>query len=264
MHTAYYTRERALLGKADAGDPTVTTRALFVGPSMSSHINTVVARYAMGYGRVQNRSGVTAAAGFAARFARAFWVAGQVTATGAFTDDTTAAQDTTANDFALTAGADAGFLVAAREPFTLLAIDVGTAEAGTPTWVVEYSQAGGTWGTLTNLLSAPSFAAGEQLIWWVMPPDWGGLEAGHGAGVPVGLYGIRIRSTIAPTTLPIADSLSVFEAVHAREGLQDNTVYEFNLSRSEHKFRAPADSFYAVVNDSTTVGSIATVEVRLY
>lgn len=262
----FVTRERGLIARADGGIPTSTARALYVPPSMSAHVGAVHYRFGLGYGRIQNRSGATAACGFAARAHVTQWLAGQLGGGGQFDDDTADAQDVGTDDFPLAGlGLDSGFWVACRQPFNLLAILVSTAQAGAPTYAMEYSQSGGTWGTITNLLAAPSFTAtGESLIWWAMPPDWAVLESGHGTGAPTGYYGVRMRVTVVPATAPVATSLSVFEAIQARENVTDNTVFEFAPARTEHKFGILADSLYGVVNDVTALYSIAQAEVKIF
>ena len=78
------------------------------------------AAFELGAVRLVNRSGSNAFAGIGVRYDNAYWVAGQVTAAGVYTDTTPAAQDATTGDFllwqiALPTGN--GFLVGASERF---------------------------------------------------------------------------------------------------------------------------------------------------
>lgn len=182
---------------------------------------------------VQNRSGQPATIGFGGRLKNdpTLWKAGQYVtgAPGTYTDDTTEAQNTTANDFALsTLVNNDGSIVLCQIPFNCLSVIVGTAGAGgAPVWDLEYSQAGGAWASLfTNAYSQPAFiATGEQLVWWAMPPDWAVTEAGHATGITVGYYGIRLRATTAPTvTAALATQLIPGIMVEATEAIADNAV----------------------------------------
>lgn len=156
---------------------------------------------------VQNRSGSVAHVGWGGRLPTdsTLWKAGQWTnGTTTFTDDTTDAQSAGANDFAAMVANtnNDGFIVLAQIPFNILSMIVGTAAAGgAPVYDVAYSAAGGAWTTITlaNLLVAPAFATGEQLLWWQEPNDWVVTVAGHATGIPTGYYAIRVRATTAPT-----------------------------------------------------------------
>ena len=100
---------------------------------------------------VQNRSGAACNIGYGGRLKNdpVLWKAGQYVtgAPGTYTDDTTHAQDTTVDNFALsTLTNNDGFIVLCQIPFNILSALVGVAGAGgAPVWDLEYSKAGGTW-----------------------------------------------------------------------------------------------------------------------
>lgn len=194
--------------------------------------------YQIAYAQLHNRSGGAAHVGLGVRLPLTAWKAGQwVDATTTYTDDTTDAQDVGANDFALeTTTANDGFAVQAQQLFNALEIDIGTSSSGTgPVRVLEYSLAGGTWGSITNFIlfagSGAHYAAGtNHVIWWIPPADWAVLEAGHGTGFTTGLYGMRVRATTPPgTAAGLADSMSVHRIYWSHEGLADNAEFEIPL-----------------------------------
>ena len=227
-------------------------------------------RFGLGFASIQNRTGGVIQCGVGARLHPSEWRAGQwVQGSTTFTDDTVDAQDSGASDFPMeTLVANDGFIVGARSPFNALAIDIGTASVGgTPVRTLEYSLAGGTWSVLSNVLVPPvtsgQYATGENLILWGIPSDWAPLEAGHGTGVPLGLYGVRFRSTTAPgTTAAIANSMSVAKIVLAIEGLADNSVYEIN-STGEHYLEGAYDSVVAVLSSKSAIQSMVHADVRV-
>lgn len=154
--------------------------------------------------RLINRSASAAWCGIGGRFPVALWLAGQMSAAGAYTDDTTDAQDAGAGDFALDVQStnNAGFALFSLVPFNIVSIVTSQAgSGGTPAWDLRYTKAGGSWGTITNAYVMPDFsgAPGEYLIWFESPTDWAVSEAGHGTNVPTGYYGINVRATTAPT-----------------------------------------------------------------
>jgi hypothetical protein len=256
----------------DGGKPYSFDGVLWRPPGIAAYGARLeeVYRFGLGFASIQNRTGNVIQCGVGGRVHKSEWVAGQWTHAGTvFTNDTVDAQNATVTDFPMeTLTANDGFLVAARNPFNTLCIDVGTASAGTnPVRTMEYSLAGGTWQVLTNLLVAPissgHYAIGENLIVWGIPNDWAPLEAGHGTGVPLGLYGARFRSTTAPgTTAAVANSLSVAKIIVAIEGLADNVIYEIKPVGEEY-LEGGYDSFVAMLSNKAAIQSMVHADVRV-
>lgn len=185
-------------------------------------------RFVLGEFNLHNRSGGSAYLGIGGRLPVDLWTAGQLTAGGVYTDDTTDIQSAGANDYALTTTTNNdGFAIFGAVVFSIVSIVVGTAAAGgSPVWDLAYTKAGGTWGTITNAYVSPLFTStGEQLIWFEPPTDWAPSEAGHGTGVPVGQYGIRCRATTAPNaTAGLATNMVVGRMLMTTESIDDNAV----------------------------------------
>ena len=215
----------------DGGDPDSNTHVLY------SHERSATGgiRIQLAYGALQNRSGSTSNVGIGVRIPKLEWNAGQwVNATTTYTDDTTDFQDAGANDAALeTLVANDGFIVSSTKKFNALCIDVGTASVGVPVRVLEYSAGTSTWTAITNYIdfagSAAVYPLGENVIVWVPPANWAVMAAGHGTGVTVGHYGIRVRASTPSATAGVADSMSVHRLYFLLEGLADNNLYEIPL-----------------------------------
>ena len=212
--------------------------------------NSYGTRFILGEFSVHNRSGSPAVVGIGGRLPVDLWTAGQLTAGGTYTDDTTDAQDTDANDFALTTLTNNdGFGVFALVPFSIVSIVVGTAAAGgSPAWDLAYTLAGGTWWTITNAYVSPLFTAtGGQLIWFEPPTDWAPAGAGHGTGVPVGSYGIRCRATTAPTaTAGLATNIVLGRMLLTTESVADNSVLN-NIGGVELALPPQCDAICAAI-----------------
>lgn len=227
-------------------------------------------RFGLGYYSIHNRTGLPIQCGVGARLHPTAWRAGQWTEAGTvYTEDSVDAKSVAANDFALeTLTNNSGFVVAALHHFNALCIDIGTASVGgTPVRTIEYSLAGGTWTALANVLVPPvtggHYAVGENIILWGIPSNWAVLEAGHGTGVPLGLYGIRFRSSTAPTTTAaLANSFSVAKIVSALEGLTDNSLYEMNSS-GESYLEGAYDAVVALLSSKAAIQSVVHAEVRV-
>jgi hypothetical protein len=228
-----------------------------------------VYRFGLGNCSIQNRTGVTIVIGIGGRVHPTHWKAGQWTNVGpAFVENTVAAQDAIGSDFDLE-GADAndGFMIATRQPVNAICLDIGVASTGAvAVRSAEYSQAGGTWGLMTNLLIPPvslsDWAVGEALILWQNPTDLAVMEAAHGTGVPVGMYGYRFRSTTQPTTPASANSMSVAEIIMAAEGLTDNTIY--NLSPTgEFYINNACDALVVLLSSKAAIQSVVNADVRV-
>jgi hypothetical protein len=217
----------------DGGDPNSTTNVLFTHPD----VTRANAQIQIAYASLQNRSGSTAAVGLGVRIPTTLWKAGQwVHATTTYTDDTVDFQDAGTGDAALetTTNGD-GCLFSSSRLFNAIAISVTTASTGSPVRVLEYSTGTSTWTSLTNFISFAGSSANysgseaENLVWFIPPVDWAVMASGHGTGVTVGHYGLRIRATTAPTVAGVASMASVHRIYWSLEGLADNNVYEMPL-----------------------------------
>lgn len=265
----YRTIEKAISKLMDGGDPNSFSHVLYRPPTFSSNVGDILHRLAISYAQVQNRSGGTTPVGVGARLHKSRWKAGQWTdSSTTFTDDTVDAQDASGTDFPLeTLTANDGFLVAALDLFSVICLNIVTASVGgTPVRTLEYSQAGGTWAAITNALVMPvtsgHYAAGEVLVWFTPPADWAPLEAGHGTGVPIGLYAVRVRATTAPsTTAGVAHGMSLALAVGAVEGVADNVIYSSPYGRGEHTFDCMADALVGIIG-TANAQNVFNVNVR--
>lgn len=223
--------DRAPTALIDGGDP-----------SSNTHVHYVQSRSESGGGSlqlahfsIQNRSGGAVNFGIGVRIPTTLWKAGLWThGTTTWTDDTTDFQDAGASDAALeTTTNNDGFLVSSTKPFNALCIAVGTASIGVPVRVLEYSSGTATWTAITNYISFAGASAvyptGENVIVWVPPADWAVMASGHGTGVTVGHYGIRIRATTASSTAGLASTMSVHRLYFLTEGLADGGVLNIPL-----------------------------------
>jgi len=213
--------------------------------------NSYGTRFILGEFNIHNRSGGAAVVGIGGRLPQNMWTAGQIVAAGTYTDDTTDAQDSDANDFPLTTLTNNdGFGVFGLVPFSIVSLIVGTAAAGgSPVWDLAYTKAGGSWGTITNPYVAPVFTAGgEQLIWFEPPTDWAVAEAGHGTGVPVGSYGLRCRATTAPNaTAGLLTNMVVGRMMMTTESVDDNSVLN-NIGGVEIPLPPQCDAICAAIS----------------
>jgi hypothetical protein len=254
----------------DGGRPYSFDGVLWRPPSVGGFVE--VFRFGLGYGQIQNRTGVTLnGVGFGARLHPSGWKAGQWTASSStFTDDTSDAQSAAAGDFPLETltGGD-GFLVAALWRFGAICLDISTASVGgTPVRVIEYSKGDGTWATLNNALVPPvtggHWPTGENLILFMPPSNWEPMLPAHGTGVPVGYYGVRVRATTAPsTTAAAAASLSVAQVVLATGSLANNNILEFNPGSGEFYFDGACDALVAILSSKAAQQSMVHAEVRV-
>jgi hypothetical protein len=233
-----------------------TNGLLFVGPTDT--LNQAVGGTAgnvtgvpmegleLGYISIHNRSGTTCNFGMGVRIPNSHWVAGQWTqATTTFTDDTADAQSDGGGDFPLESAATTvgnGFVIACEVPFNAISIDVSTANAGTgATRTMFYSNRAGTaWTTMAanQLMSAFPTVLGvtgttaslEAVIAFDVPENWGPVTVGTNAswtGMPVGMYALAVRATVAPTTAAVANSLSIYRMYFMTETLADNGTFEW-------------------------------------
>lgn len=178
---------------------------------------------------LENDSASTVLMGIGARLANAKWIAGQwATATSAFTDDTTDAQDAGASDVALqTTTANDGHIIACLEKFTAVVYDVGTAAvdsggAGGVTGEWTYWN-GAAWSALTTLaVSGTSrfYVAGRNEVLFAAPTDWATATSTEITGLNAGSwYAIRYRATAEPdTTAALATTIQVWDALRVVRG----------------------------------------------
>src|SRR3990167_10043726 len=145
----------------------------------------VVVKHAL----VENDSASVVLMALGARLANAKWIAGQwATATSAFSDDTTDAQDAGASDFALqTTTANDGHIIACLEKFTAVLYDVGTAavDAGgaggvTGEWTYWNGTAWAALATIAVSCTSRFYVAGRNEVLFVAPSDWA-AEVGRAA-----------------------------------------------------------------------------------
>lgn len=252
MHNSWITVEKGLPKLMDGGIPDSNANVLWVPPT--GGLKTIY-QLEISFAQIQNRSGTTSPVGIGARIDRTRWRAGQITGSTTYTDDTTDAQDSGANDFPLETLTDnSGFLVASVDEFNVIDLLIGTASnGGAAVRTLSYSGPGG-WTGITNALVMPvtagNWAAAETLIWFYRPPDWTVMTVAlHGTGVPVGMKGIRVLSTTAPsTTAGVATSLSIAQAINAIEGLADNVIYSSPVGATgAHKFDCGADALVGII-----------------
>ena len=103
-------------------------------------------------------------------------------------------------------------------------------------------------------VSNAHYVSGEALIWWTAPQDWTPMTVAlHGAGVPVGWYGIRVRSTTVPGTVQAsATSLSV-AIIKSVQDLGSGSVFGWIPGFTPLHIDAPCDALVGVTsiaNDS--------------
>lgn len=180
---------------------------------------------------LHNRSNAVAVVGVVGHIPDALWIAGQwVNGTTTFTDDTTDAQDSGGDDFALsTLTNNDGHIIGAEIPFNVVSYDVSTAEnAGT--WEIAYWN-GAAWTVLANpflpaALNAVFQATVETVIAFPLPSDW--ARGGSGTGVSATKYNLRLRATTAPgATVGLAKRIHIGRAVLLQEAVADNGVKTF-------------------------------------
>lgn len=191
---------------ADYGD----AQAFWVPPS--TPFQTAIC---VGSATLMNRSASTAHVGLGARLPVGVWTAGQVTAAGVITDDTTDAQNATTADFPMHDRTDSGsgFYVSADLPFNILGIVQSAAgDQTTPVKIVEYWNGSAWTDIVASLLISDTLigsGTGEKILCWPLPSDW--AVGGTGTGMPSGKYNLRVRHTTAGagTANPVASQVFV-------------------------------------------------------
>ena len=226
---------------ADLGD----ANAMIVSPSRDMERRG----HEVGSVRFVNASGSARDMALAVRLRQAEWVAGQVTAAGVYTDDTTDAQDIGTADFSMHDRTDSGsgFLVGASVPWNALGlVQAAAGDQTTPVFITEYWN-GTAWTNIqsslligtatTNLLNGDG--TGEKVQLFEIPAGWviGGTPT---ATVPQTTYNIRFRVTHsgAGTADPTASQLFVGVAAFHEAALASNTE---SLTELSHPYRFPRE-----------------------
>lgn len=250
---------------ADNGD----ANAMIVSPSR----DMLRRGHEIGSVRFINTSGNARDMALAVRLRTTEWVAGQVTAAGVYTDDTTDAQDVGTADFLMHDRTDSGsgFLVGANVPFNCFGlVQAAAGDQTTPVFISEYWN-GTAWtdiqaslliGTATtNLLNGDG--TGEKVHLWDIPAGWviGGTPT---ATVPQTTYNMRFRVTHsgAGTADPTASQLfigvaSVHEAALASNA-ESTYVYDLPL-----RFPREGDALFLLIDVADAAVS-AQVQHRFY
>lgn len=245
--------------KADKGD----AQAIVVAPSRSRFI-----AFEIGAAMLQNRSGSTAVMGLGVRYKASTWTAGQVTAAGAYTADTTDAQDEDTGDFPMHDRSDSGsgFLVSATERFNILGIVQSAAgDQVAPVKSVEYWD-GTAWRDIVASLwisdTLIGGGTGEKVLCWPMPFDW--AVGGSGTSVPATKYNLRVRHTHggAGTADPVASQIFVGYAKMMLEAVLDNAVVSL-IREHPMPFPRSGDALFPVTDQPHRANTVE-VDVRFY
>ena len=227
---------------------------------------------ALAWAQIHNRSSATINYGIGFRIGNRAWVAGQWDddATTPFTVDTTDAQDTGADDFALdSTTANDGYVIACRHKFNAFSMNVGTADVGgTPVRALRYSNlAGSGWSAdPSNLFAAPTtsgaYSTGEERVIFIPPDNWGRTQATGLSGIPGNLYAINVRDTTAPSTsAATANTIEVWNLLFLTESLADNATTTHELRPGE-AFQPDADAVGVWISSVSAVQSRVSVLVR--
>ena len=164
---------------ADYGD----AQALWIPPTLPFRLGIAVGRASL-----FNINASAVKCGLAVRYPVATWAAGQVTAAGAYTADTTDAQSATTGDFSMHDRADSGsgFLLGADLPFNIVGLVQSAAgDQTTPVKIVEYWDGAAWVDIVAALLISDTLNAGgtgEKLLMFPRPSNW--VVGGTGTGVP--------------------------------------------------------------------------------
>lgn len=249
-----------------------TTTGLMPSPWPSYRVGGDTVRLegcSLGYVALQNRSGSAGVVGFGGRLPNRLWRAGFWSQDNGYTDDTVDAQDTGASDFAMEAlgAANSGFVVISPVKFNAISINVGTASVGGGAVrdVAHTNADGSDWTTLSNLFiqdgASSQYAAGENLIVFPEPAQWGQVQAGGLSGIPAGYYALRVRSTTVPvTTAGQATAIEVWNLSVLTEAVADNGVYEWAPTKGEARF--PYADGFGVLFETASPGNRVTAHWR--
>jgi hypothetical protein len=243
------------------------------GGTPQSRVTLRLEGLGLGWSSLHNRSGGAAVVGIGVRLPNRLWIAGQFTAGGGgtFTDDTTDAQDAGTSDFALETNiANEGYVVACREKFNTVSINVGTASTGgtPPVRAVSYSNADGSgWTTMSNLFvqdgAAANYATGENIVAFAPPSDWGKTQTGGLNSIPEGYYAIRVLSTTAPGgAVGLATAMEVLRLYLLEEAVADNGRGA-ELTPAMGEIRMPFGTGVAALFSAASPGNRVAAGVRM-
>jgi hypothetical protein len=255
----------AAVAAADNGD----SNAMAVSPSRDMERRGHEVQYVS----YVNGSGATEAAAIAVRLRTSEWVAGQVTAAGVYTADTTDAQDAGTADFPMHDRTDSGsgFLVGANIPFNVIGwVQSAAGDQTTPVFLTEYWN-GSAWtdiqaslliGTATTDLRNGD-STGEKVHLWDIPNDWsvGGTPV---ATVPTTTYNMRFRTTHSGvgTADPAASQMYVGVARFMHSALPADTT-EHDLS-TPVRFPREGDALFGVYGNAAGADVYFNVQHRFY
>lgn len=215
---------------------------------------------------VNNRSGAANTVGIHFPMDNSRWKFGQWDDSGgaSYTDDTTDAQDAGASDVTmfLANQADDGFVVQGLDKFGVIAIDVGTAEAGSPVYVADYWN-GSAWSTLTTIIVPTGYTIAEHVIAFAPPTDWAALAAADTPvatdGLTTGYYAVKISASTAPTTSPLATQVWVSRLYDFREAADDNSVTNFTAEDTVRGIRLQGGESIAALFETAAAGNAISV-----
>ena len=160
---------------------------------------------------------------------------------GAFTDDTTDANDTggagDVDPFPATEAINDAFYIGKANTFTLLLSEIqtqGVSSAAATAW--EYWN-GSAWTAVTGLIDdsdtgngAWTAAAGRHVTQWTLPTDWVATTVTNQPGTPA-LYYIRVRITAANySTVPVLETLWVGGEAQLKARVADTTITGASLA----------------------------------
>jgi hypothetical protein len=147
---------------------------------------------------VGNNGASASAGGVGFQYPTTMWVAGQWTESGgAFTDDTTDAQDAGADDFGLfTTTNNGGHIVMCKDKFNIIGYTVGVAASGgSPAFDYSYYN-GSAWVAFTPMSTPTYTATGDTYLVFGSQAAW----AKGGISGYSDYYQIRVRATTAPSS----------------------------------------------------------------
>jgi len=215
---------------------------------------------------LSNRSGGAISMGIGFKTDDTRWKAGQwVNGSATYTDDTTDAQDSGTNDFALTTTTNNdGFIIQSLDKFGIVGIQVTTAQAGTPVYEYNYWN-GSAYASLSTLEVPASYAVGEVTIAFSPPLDWAPVAAGTApatSGMDVGKYVIRVRATTAPSTAPLASLIWVSRFLSFKTAVATDTLLNIIASDTQRGFILNGGE--SIVPYFQTANANNSVEVEYY
>lgn len=197
----------------------------------------------LGSVEVGNSSNASASIGWGYLIPTVMWGAGQWDdsndaaniSSPAYTDDTTDAQDSGANDFALaTTTSNDGFCVESDVKFNMVGITIGAAAGGSPVYDYAYWD-GSSWANLAPfLIATPDMAnTGDTYVGFLSPWDWTALASTDDPvtdeGMTTGRYAIRVRATTHPTTtVGTANVLWLVKLIDYVEAVDDGRSVTFS------------------------------------